>query len=285
MERTPIDLGRVTAAARSAWTGARAGGRWTAREYARHPYLYSFIVVAHVCAALMIFVDAPLARHLKQAFPPSVTSFFSTWGGALGKPEAYLTIAAVVIALSHGAGYFAIDAALRARLKRFQDAALFIMASILSAGMVVNIVKPILGRVRPRGLFDTGDYGLHMFSFRWAMNSFPSGHSQMAFSLAVALCLVYPRYDLLYLLLAAVIASSRFLGSVHYLSDVVMGSYIGIVVPLLLKRHFYDRRGIDIRLHFDRDRGLATPVAPTPPLLPAPDETAEALDPSRRRKV
>ena len=64
----------------------------------------------------MIFVDAPLARHLKNGLPPEVTNFFSTYGGTLGKPGAYLTVAAVVIAVAHGAAYFGIAPATRRRL-------------------------------------------------------------------------------------------------------------------------------------------------------------------------
>ena len=47
-----------------------------------------------------------------------------------------------------------------------------------------------------------------------------------------------------------------------------MGAYVGIVVPLLVKQYFYDPRGINLRLYFDRDDTLPRPreaASATPP--------------------
>lgn len=168
--------------------------------------------------------------------------------GRFGQPEFYLGSALLIAAVCYFKGRKETEAATRERLAQYKTSALFVVFSILSAGAVVNIAKFILGRERPRGLFRDGTYGFEMFNFDFGMNSFPSGHSQMVFSLAIALWIIYPRYRVAYFLFAAAIAASRFLGSVHYISDVVMGTYVGIVVPLLLKSHFYDRKGIGLRL-------------------------------------
>ena len=64
------------------------------------------------------------------------------------------------------------------------------------------------------------------------------------------------------------------MGSVHYLSDVVMGAYVGIVVPLLVKQYFYDPRGINLRIYFDRDEALPRPREVPPANLPAADKAS-----------
>lgn len=218
---------------------------------AQHPartYLWTFAATAAVCALLILFVDAPLARALKDGLPPPATEFFSRYGGAVGKPDAYYVVAAVIILIGQGAGYLPVAEATRLALRRARNAALFVAVSIAAGGLAVNIAKPVIGRMRPRALFEEGTYGLSPFSFDWGMNSFPSGHAQMAFSLGTALALIFPRIAVPVLALAAAIAASRFLGTVHYLSDVLMGAWVGAAAPLLIKRYFCDPRGIALRL-------------------------------------
>jgi undecaprenyl-diphosphatase len=60
--------------------------------------------------------------------------------------------------------------------------------------------------------------------------SFPSGHSITAFAVAVSIGLFYPEL-LAWLLTAAVlIAASRIILGMHFLSDVIVGSAIGVAL-------------------------------------------------------
>lgn len=63
--------------------------------------------------------------------------------------------------------------------------------------------------------------------------SFPSGHSITAFGVATSLGLFYP--ELLAVLLAAalLIAASRIILGMHFLSDVIVGSSLGLVLGLV----------------------------------------------------
>jgi len=58
--------------------------------------------------------------------------------------------------------------------------------------------------------------------------SFPSGHSITAFAVAVSVGMFYPDLQAVLLLVALLIASSRIILGMHFLSDVLAGSTIGI---------------------------------------------------------
>ena len=105
-------------------------------------------------------------------------------------------------------------------------------------------LKWVAGRHRPIDLFGHGSFGFSFFSVGYELNSFPSGHAQTAFSLAVALTLLFPRWGVPLFAVAGLIAVSRVVLTAHYLSDVIAGAGIGILFTMCVK-YFFDRRGVD----------------------------------------
>lgn len=63
--------------------------------------------------------------------------------------------------------------------------------------------------------------------------SFPSGHAITAFAVAISLGLFYPELQTCLLVMALLIAVSRIILGMHFLSDVVAGTTIGIALGLL----------------------------------------------------
>ncbi len=63
--------------------------------------------------------------------------------------------------------------------------------------------------------------------------SFPSGHAITAFAVAISLGLFYPELQTCLLMMALLIAASRIILGMHFLSDVVAGTTIGIALGLL----------------------------------------------------
>lgn len=63
--------------------------------------------------------------------------------------------------------------------------------------------------------------------------SFPSGHAITAFAVAISLGLFYPELQTCLLAMALLIAISRIILGMHFLSDVVAGTTIGIALGLL----------------------------------------------------
>jgi undecaprenyl-diphosphatase len=60
--------------------------------------------------------------------------------------------------------------------------------------------------------------------------SFPSGHSITAFAVAIAIGLFYPELLATLLTVAMLIATSRIILGMHFLSDVLAGAAIGVIL-------------------------------------------------------
>ncbi|MDD3370903.1 MAG: phosphatase PAP2 family protein [Alphaproteobacteria bacterium] len=109
--------------------------------------------------------------------------------------------------------------------------AFFIFGTVGLSGIAVNIIKPLLGRARPRLWLTEGVYGFDPFTFfNFLWNSMPSGHSTTAFAVAYALIKMFPSAKILWLGYAVVLSLSRVIVDAHYLSDVLAGAAFGWLV-------------------------------------------------------
>ena len=63
--------------------------------------------------------------------------------------------------------------------------------------------------------------------------SFPSGHATMAFAMAGAVAFQAPLVGAILLVLAVWVAWARVAVGVHYISDALAGSFIGLIVSFL----------------------------------------------------
>jgi membrane-associated phospholipid phosphatase len=115
----------------------------------------------------------------------------------------------------------------------------FIFLAIGIPGLVVAIVKRLIGRVRPS---DLGPFHYVPFAWRPDYASFPSGHSTAAFAAAVAVGAVWERARPAMWLYAVLIAASRVCVAAHYPSDVLAGAFVGISSALVIRRWFALRK-------------------------------------------
>ncbi|MFN3075846.1 MAG: phosphatase PAP2 family protein [Alphaproteobacteria bacterium] len=212
----------------------------------RHPLLFWFLVVAFVCALGMATFDPVVAWYCKRHVGGAVEAFFRAVT-TLGEGGFWYAAAGLVLA---GNWLLAVREGTTERGHRLRchaRSAWFMIASMAASGLVLSLTKFSLGRYRPRALFDSGLYGFDPFSTHWAMNSFPSGHSQTIWSAMIALSFLFPRYRTAFLATAVLVSLSRVVLSVHYPSDVLMGSYLGIAVTLWLRRRF-EARGLTLSI-------------------------------------
>ena len=134
------------------------------------------------------------------------------------------------------------DASCRRRLPAAGMAAALAAAT---AGIVVTVVKELVDRARP----PLADPGLDPVGAIPASASFPSGHSATAVATAVAVGLVHPRLRWPLLALAALVAVSRVYLGMHYSTDVLAGSALGVGIGLAA--------GLTVRRVARRPRALA----------------------------
>jgi len=116
--------------------------------------------------------------------------------------------------------------------RAFRRHALPLVVSVALSGVVVNVVKPAVGRQRPsehlaeRGIDVSTPLGTPLDA------SFPSGHSQTAFGTAVYLSCLYPPASPIFLSLASLVGISRIALGVHYPLDVLTGALVGALFAL-----------------------------------------------------
>jgi membrane-associated phospholipid phosphatase len=129
--------------------------------------------------------------------------------------------------------------------KLYSSEFLFIFSSLSCSGVTLILIKWIAGRHRPVDFFNRGYFGFDYFGIGYDLTSFPSGHAQTAFSLAMALTILFPRWGIPAFIAAGAVSLSRIVLTSHYLSDVIAGAAIGILGTLAVK-YVFDRRNIEL---------------------------------------
>ncbi|WP_432734891.1 phosphatase PAP2 family protein [Maridesulfovibrio sp. FT414] len=107
----------------------------------------------------------------------------------------------------------------------------------MAAMLIGDELKWFFGRYRPPVFFENGSYGFTWFSSEYMQNSFPSGHTLRAFSLASVLAFVLSRKKYIPLIVAVLVGISRVVVGRHYPSDVMFGGFIGVTCAVW--GHYY----------------------------------------------
>jgi membrane-associated phospholipid phosphatase len=207
------------------------------RAYAR--VAAGSIVAIVVLILTMLFVDVAAIRAAREAPSWLVASFrLVTDLGLAGWFLVPLGTALLLIAL--------VATPSLTRMSQLALASLsvrlgFLFLAIGLPGLVVTIIKRIIGRARP--LVAGDDVFLYKF-FLWRVEyaSFPSGHATTAFATAVAFGTLWPRLRPLFWTYAVVIALSRVVVTAHHPSDVVAGAIAGAIGALLVRDWLAARR-------------------------------------------
>lgn len=105
-------------------------------------------------------------------------------------------------------------------------------AVALAGGIVNFVIKPLVNRPRPFEI----DQAYSLLITAPSSSSFPSGHSAASIAAAVVICSMPIKlyWKILAVILACAIAFSRLYLYVHFPSDVLVGSLIGLGCGLLV---------------------------------------------------
>lgn len=194
-------------------------------------YLATLLVLILSIMSYLTF-DLPLFEYFYQLKGVSLHNSFIHLTD-LGKSTWYIIISLMVYLIW------------RINKPKLAQAGLFILSTTILSGILVNIVKVIFGRARPRLYIEEDLYGFFWFKLDVLYRSFPSGHATTAMGVWLAFALLFPKYRFLLILIGATIALSRVIIGEHYLSDVMVGGWLGAMTTLVLYGLFYPKGSTD----------------------------------------
>jgi membrane-associated phospholipid phosphatase len=134
----------------------------------------------------------------------------------------------------------------------------FLIVSMIVSGLLANGIKLVVGRDRPTTLFEHGAATFHPLAQTVTSWSFPSGHAQSIWAAMIALAWIYPPLRAAFYLLAVIVSASRVIIGMHFLSDVIGGTYVAVAVSLLI-RDVFERGGITLDLSRPRNAERPAP--------------------------
>lgn len=124
-----------------------------------------------------------------------------------------------------------------------RGAAFRILATALSSGTLVDLLKISVARVRPRYFNFEGSVADTFHSFfpgaagSSHIQSWPSGHTATAVGFCLALSTLFPRGRWLFRALAALVAMQRIESGAHYLSDTLFAAAVACGVWVIVFGH------------------------------------------------
>ncbi len=193
--------------------------------------VFSFIAVAFFCVFSYHSLDMAVAEYFYTNRP--LEQFFETVT-RFGESKWYLL----------GFGGLAIVFRYIFRLKSVSNRFLYLFLAVAGSGLIVDILKFVFGRARPKLYFEQQIYGIKFFGGEYLYYSFPSGHCATVSSLGVGALLFFGKKSLPILVFCALVVLSRIAITAHYLSDIVAGVYVGVLFSVWLA-HKMREKGIN----------------------------------------
>jgi len=200
------------------------------------PFLAAILALVAIRVSIL-WLDRPLA-HVMSGAPPWLRDL-AEWVTRLGRSDLYLVPLGVAILLILVASRYLEPAPRRATARSWAWVAGFVWLSVALSGLLIDVVKLIAGRPRPI----MADAHSDPFTFGYAFQSFPSGHTTVAFGLALSLSLLWPRWRWPLILFAVAVAASRVILLSHYLGDTLGGALAAWLTVTWLANQFA-RRGL-----------------------------------------
>ncbi len=145
----------------------------------------------------------------------------------LGRAEIYLVIALIFTVYS-----------IYSNKEQIKNKAVVLFFSIVFSGIFVIILKFTFARYRPKLFIEKHLFGFSWFDIGYDVSSFPSGHTAIAFAAMVSLGYIFPKFKYIFLLLAILVGVSRVVLDAHYISDVLVGAFLGFLISYSINRKF-----------------------------------------------
>ncbi|MEK6628484.1 MAG: phosphatase PAP2 family protein [Bdellovibrionota bacterium] len=201
----------------------------------RHSLILLCITVAGLIASLF-YIDLALA-HLFSRPELEKVYYYSREITNVGYSIHYFLLALIGIVFSWlvypRSQYLKLKITAAQNMNIYQWS-VFSVRALLFIGISLNILKFIIGRQRPHSAAEFFNLNFEMFTFNSHWHSFPSGHSQVMFTVATIALLIWPKQKYIFLSLAGIFALTRITIHQHFLSDILAGGMIGHLLTLWL---------------------------------------------------
>lgn len=130
---------------------------------------------------------------------------------------------------------FGLAALIGRQFSRLETVVLLCTVGVLAAESVKNQLKFVFGRTWPdswgpkiTSLVRDNVYGFHFFHGGQSFESFPSGHAAVVAAVISVLWISYPRLRMAYAICISTAGLGLVLLNLHFLSDVIAGTFVGI---------------------------------------------------------
>lgn len=120
----------------------------------------------------------------------------------------------------------------------FEARSWYLLSCVIIPNLICIMVKICVSRARPDLLFSSNEFGFYWFKSSDLYWSFPSGHAITSIAVVSGLSVLIPRYFYLLFITASLVVISRVVLYRHYLSDVMTGAYISILVVGFYTQYF-----------------------------------------------
>ena len=213
-----------------------AGRLLALRPSPRRDWVMAGAATLVAIAVSVAWIDRPLALYFK-ADDDRLVHWFQ-WITQFGLGWGWLVISGLAALGLWAASLRPQAGAMRERFAAWALVPGFVFLSVLTSGLVADIIKILVGRTRPKLFFADGRFDLTGLSFKADHWSFPSGHVSNVAGLAAALTMLWPRHVAAYALFVALIALSRIGTTQHFLSDTIGAAFIATLVTAYIRGVF-----------------------------------------------
>ena len=192
----------------------------------QQPKTACFIYVCLFCAFSIGFLDEPFALYALQNTKDGLWLFFT---GINPAGWWYLILIALWLIYMAIAGLSLTTDVFEKNLVKARTV-LFILLALSVSSLITLVLNILIGRYTPEFLDTMNLYGFSAMRFRLSETSFPSFDVQSAWVVAMAAGAYLPKLKRLFYAIAGVITAALVLTAQCFISDAVMGMYIGIIM-------------------------------------------------------
>ncbi|MBL4645383.1 MAG: phosphatase PAP2 family protein [Rhizobiales bacterium] len=189
--------------------------------------------------ALVLYVDVPITRWTKTLDPE--LRGLARQLTDLGKSDLYIAVSAIIIISMIVVRIRSKTADVLRQARQINAFAAYWLVCIAGSGLLVMVVKQLIGRARPKHLEAYGHLFFDPLTFDASFAGFPSGHATTSFALVAIVSTLMPRLMPIAFITGASLAFTRVIVGAHYFSDVVFAGILALVFCLFIRRVFAKR--------------------------------------------